>query len=102
MATISRLPCRAVPSPHRRSVRPLRINLDSVRQRAREIDREGSAPRTLLPFNVKPKLDTRTKEQQAFDKAFNRPDCRDAYAGMGLAAVVPLILDSVSEKGCKW
>ena len=79
-----------------------RINLDSVRQRAREIDREGSAPRTLLPFNVKPKLDTRTKEQQAFDKALNRPDCRDAYAGMGLAAVVPLILDSVSEKGCKW
>ena len=79
-----------------------RINLDSVRQRAREIDREGSAPRTLLPFNVKPKLDTRTKEQQAFDKALNRPDCREAYAGMGLAAVVPLILDTVSEKGCKW
>ncbi len=79
-----------------------RIDLDAVRQRAREIDREGAGPRTLLPFNVKPKEDTRTKEQQAFDKALKRPDCHDAYAGMGLAAVVPLIVDSVSEKGCKW
>lgn len=79
-----------------------RIDLDAVRQRAREIGREGAGPRTLLPFNVKPKEDTRTKEQQAFDKALKRTDCRDAYANMGLAAVVPLLLDSVSEKGCKW
>ena len=79
-----------------------RIDLDAVRQRAREIGREGTGPRTLLPFNVKPKEDTRTKEQQAFDKALKRTDCRDAYADMGLAAVLPLILDTVSEKGCKW
>ena len=79
-----------------------RIDLDAVRQRAREIGREGAGPRTVLPFNVKPKEDTRTKEQQAFDKALKRTDCRDAYADMGLAAVVPLLLDSVSEKGCKW
>ncbi len=79
-----------------------RIDLDAVRQRAREIAREGSGPRTLLPFNVRPKLDTRTNEQKAFDKALKRADCRDAYSAMGLAAVVPLLLDSVSEKGCKW
>ena len=79
-----------------------RIDLEAVRQRAREIGREGTGPRTLLPFNVKPKEDTRTKEQQAFDKALKRTDCRDAYADMGLAAVLPLILDTVSEKGCKW
>lgn len=79
-----------------------RIDLDAVRQRAREIDREGSGPRTLLPFNVKPKEEIKTKEQQAFDKALKRADCRDAYASMGLAAVVPLLWDTVSEKGCKW
>ncbi|MEO8103048.1 MAG: hypothetical protein ABI790_10995 [Betaproteobacteria bacterium] len=79
-----------------------RIDLDAVRQRAREIAREDSGPRTLLPFNVRPREDTRNKEQQAFDKALKRPDCRDAYSSMGLAAVVPLLLDSVSEKGCKW
>ena len=93
-------PRSAITSPPGRTAPP--INLDSLRQRVREIDREGSAPRTLLPFNVKPKLDTRTKEQQAFDKALKRTDCRDAYADMGLAAVLPLILDTVSEKGCKW
>ena len=79
-----------------------RIDLDAVRQRAREIGREGSGPRTLLPFNVKPREETRNKEQQAFDKALKRPDCKEAYAGMGLAAVVPLLWDAVSEKGCKW
>ena len=79
-----------------------RIDLDAVRQRAREIDREGSGPRTLLPFIVKPREEFKTKEQQAFDKALKRPDCRDAYSGMGLAAVVPLLWDAVSEKGCKW
>ena len=93
-------PRSAIAPPPGRTAAP--INLDSLRQRVREIDREGSAPRTLLPFNVKPKLDTRTKEQQAFDKALKRTDCREAYADMGLAAVLPLILDTVSEKGCKW
>lgn len=90
-----------VPTPSAAGNAP-RIDLDAVRQRARELAREGSGPRTLLPFNVRPKEDSRTKEQQAFDKALKRPDCRDAYSGMGLAAVVPLLWDSVSEKGCKW
>ena len=91
----------AIAGPALSTGRP-RIDLDAVRQRAREIDREGSGPRTLLPFNVKPKEEIKTKVQQAFDKALKRPDCRDAYAGMGLAAVVPLLWDAVSEKGCKW
>ena len=80
-----------------------RIDLDAIRQRAREIDREGAGgERTLLPFNVRPKQDIKSKEQQAFDKALKRSDCREAYASMGLAAVVPLLWDAVSEKGCKW
>ncbi|MBL8525043.1 MAG: hypothetical protein JNN20_15245 [Betaproteobacteria bacterium] len=84
---------------------PPRIDLDAVRQRARELAGESAGPRTLLPFpTVKPKDDakTRTQTQQAFDKALKRPDCRDVYANMGLAAVVPLVVDAVTEKGCKW
>ncbi len=94
-------PMPRAPSPPATGNAP-RIDLDAVRQRARELAREGSGPRTLLPFNVRPKEEIRKKEQQAFDKALKRPDCRDAYSGMGLAAVVPLLWDSVSEKGCKW
>jgi hypothetical protein len=32
-----------------------------------------------------------------------KPDCRTAYAGMGLLAVVPLVASSVSSNGgCNW
>jgi hypothetical protein len=38
---------------------------------------------------------------QAIERA-RRPDCRGAYAGMGLLAVIPLAKDAVTGKGCKW
>jgi hypothetical protein len=32
-----------------------------------------------------------------------KPDCRDAHAGKGLLAVVPLAVDALrQEGGCKW
>ncbi len=78
------------------------IDLDAVRRRAREISSGGSGPRTVFPFPVAPQQKPKSKEQQAFDKALKKNDCRDAYADMGLAAVVPLVLDAVREGGCKW
>ena len=78
------------------------IDLDAVRRRAREISGGGSGPRTVFPFPVAPQPKPKSKEQQAFDKALKKNDCRDAYADMGLAAVVPLVLDAVREGGCKW
>ncbi len=78
------------------------IDLDAVRRRAREISSGGTGPRTVFPFPVAPQPKTKSKEQQAFDKALKKNDCRDAYADMGLAAVVPLVLDAVREGGCKW
>ncbi len=78
------------------------IDLDAVRRRAREISSGGTGPRTVFPFPVAPQQKPKSKEQQAFDKALKKNDCRDAYADMGLAAVVPLVLDAVREGGCKW
>ena len=77
------------------------IDLDAVRKRARELSGAG-AGRSVFPFPVAPPPKPKSKEQQAFDKALKKNDCRDAYADMGLAAVVPLVLDSVRENGCKW
>lgn len=77
------------------------IDLDAMRRRARDMDR-GSGPRTLFPFPVAPPQKPKTKEQQAFDKALKKNDCRDAYADIGLAAVVPLVIDAVRDGGCKW
>ncbi len=80
-----------------------RLDLDAMRQRARDIAGEGSTGRrTLLPLPIKPKQQHKSKEELAFDKALKRPDCRDAYADMGLAAVIPLVRDSISGTGCKW
>lgn len=76
------------------------IDLDAVRRRAREIG--GSGPRTVFPFPVVPQPVPKTKVQEAFDKALKKNDCRDAYADMGLAAVVPLVLSAVREDGCRW
>ncbi len=42
-----------------------------------------------------------SKLAQELDKA-GREDCRKAYGGAGLLAVVPLLRDAVSGKGCKW
>ncbi len=83
-----------------------RLNLDALRSRAREVGREGvkesAGPRALLPFPALPKEPPKKSIEQAFDKALKRPDCKDAYADMGLAAVVPLVRDAVSNEGCKW
>ena len=37
----------------------------------------------------------------AIDKA-QKPDCRDAYAAMGLLAVVPLVASTAGNGGCRW
>ena len=78
------------------------LDLDAVRRRAREISSGGTGPRTVFPFPGTPPQKPKSKEQQAFDKALMKNDCRDAYADMGLAAVVPLVLSAVREDGCKW
>ncbi|MEO8384748.1 MAG: hypothetical protein ABI583_05870 [Betaproteobacteria bacterium] len=77
------------------------LDLDAIRRRAREIN-SGNGARTVFPFPLAPTPRPKSKEQQAFDKALKKNDCRDAYADMGLAAVVPLVISAVRDDGCKW
>ena len=79
-----------------------RLDLDAVRKRAREMASEGSGRRAILPLPLPPKPEHKTKEAIAFDKALKRPDCRDAYAGMGLLAVAPLLWSAIGDEGCRW
>jgi hypothetical protein len=80
-----------------------KLDLDSLKRQAREAAREGNGPRTLLPFpTISGKPEVKNKVQEAFDKALKRPDCKDAYSSMGLAAVIPLVRDAVKDDGCKW
>ncbi len=43
----------------------------------------------------------KSKLEQSIEETANA-DCRKAYAGAGLLAVIPLALDTARGKGCKW
>lgn len=77
-----------------------RLDLDSLRQRAREITADGNTRNSLF---AGPKLPPKNKEQEIFDKALKEKDCKNAYADMGLLAIAPLIASALAEeRKCKW
>ncbi len=78
-----------------------RIDLDAARATAREVAREGRGNRSLLPFPMPPPPERKTKEQIAIENA-RKPDCRDAYKGLGLLAVIPLLANEIGEGSCRW
>jgi hypothetical protein len=75
-----------------------RLNLELVRPRGGAISAQGS--RGLLSMVPHPP-EGKTKLADDLEKAA-KPDCRTAYGGMGLLAVVPLALDAARDKGCRW
>ena len=77
------------------------LDLDSLRKRAAEITRAGSGNRAVLPFPMPPVAKPKSKLEQAIENA-RKPDCRDAYKDLGLAAVVPLIANEFGEGSCRW
>jgi hypothetical protein len=78
------------------------ITAESLRKRAGEIAREGSGSSGVLNLVPPPPLaDRKDKLAEDIAKAA-KPDCRTAYAGMGLLAVVPLVASTVGNGGCRW
>jgi hypothetical protein len=76
------------------------IDRAASRDRAREIASGRTGTRGVFnPLPVPP--ETKTKEALAIEKAV-RPDCREAYAGLGLLAVPALVANAISDTGCKW
>lgn len=78
-----------------------RIDLDRARASAREVAREGSGNRALLPFPMPPAPRKKSKEELAIENAW-KPECKSAYKDMGLLAVVPLIANEFGEGNCRW
>ena len=78
-----------------------RLNLELPRQRGAELSRQGGGG--LLPLLPRPPElpDKLARDIENSAKA----DCRKAYQGLGLLAVVPLAanaLRSSQDSGCKW
>ena len=78
-----------------------RLNFDTVRQRAREAATEGSGSRGLLPLQIPIPAERKSKLAEELEKAI-KPDCRNAYAGMGLLAIPALVAGAVADVGCRW
>lgn len=88
----------ATPASNAASAAP-RLNLELSRPRGGELSRGSS--RGVLPVLPRPpELDD--KLARDIEKAA-KADCRKAYAGAGLLAVVPLAADALGKAGgCKW
>jgi hypothetical protein len=78
-----------------------RLDLEAMRQRAREITREGTGQRAILPMPMPGKPAQKSKEQLAIEQAW-KPDCKTAYSGMGLLAMIPLMMNAFGEGTCSW
>lgn len=79
------------------------VDLDAARREARRIAREESRNLVSLPAR-KPVTDPnegRHVDDDPLEKA-RRSDCKTAYAGLGLLAVIPLAKDAITGTGCKW
>lgn len=88
----------ATPASNAASVLP-RLNLELARPRGGELAR-GAARGALPVLPRPPELDD--KLARDIEKAA-KADCRKAYAGAGLLAVVPLAADALGKSGgCKW
>ena len=67
-----------------------------------EIAAEGSGSRGVLNMVPPPPVAKKDKLAEDIAKAA-KPDCRTAYAGLGILAVVPLVASSVGNNGgCNW
>lgn len=77
------------------------IDLEAARRKAaREIVDEGAGSRGVFSVPPPPPVERPTKN--AMDKAL-KPDCRTAYANLGLLAVPALMASAVAtDPGCRW
>jgi hypothetical protein len=78
---------------------PPRLNLQLARPRGGELSR-GLGGGVLAVLPRPPEVEDKLGQQIAKTA---KADCRSAYAGAGLLAVVPLVVEAVrKESGCKW
>lgn len=81
--------------------KPRELDLDALKSRAGSLARKGSGQAAVFAFPMPAVPPKKSKLEEALDKA-HKPDCRTAYASMGLAAVVPLVANEFGEGTCKW
>jgi hypothetical protein len=80
------------------------IGTTAIRSAAQAVVREQAEveattrSRFLPPPERAPK---KSRLQQSLEH-HARPDCRQAYSSLGLLAIVPLVADTATDRGCRW
>ena len=80
-----------------------RLDLDAARKKAaHEIVSEDAGSRRIFSIPGPPPVEKKSKAAMAMEKAL-KPDCRTAYAHLGLLAVPALVAGAISDDGnCRW
>jgi Meckel syndrome type 1 protein len=86
-----------LPSPPSAASTPARAPLNLSLPRGEMSARRNPGAIDLIP----PPPERKSKMEQSVEDA-TKKDCRKAYEGMGLLAVIPLAADAARDKGCKW
>jgi len=76
-----------------------RLNLQLPHSRGGEISPLGASGGLFKMLPHPPEHESKLAEDI---KKAARPDCRTAYGGLGLLAVVPLAADAIRKSGCRW
>jgi hypothetical protein len=82
--------------------KPAGLDVEATRTLARNLHRMPAAtkPGRAIDLSV-PKPDAESSLGRAIGKAA-QPDCRVAYAGLGLLGLPFLLFDTVTDTGCRW
>jgi len=77
------------------------INLEALRTAARENER-GRERSPIEKHRDELRRDQhRDRAAEAIARTA-RADCRSAHANLGILALIPIVIDTVRDKGCKW
>lgn len=82
-----------------------RLDMDSLRAAARQVDSDRT-PTAMGGWREAEQL--RNVEDTALSRGIQRakrPDCQTKYSGgtsLNLLALIPLAIETVTDKGCKW
>lgn len=95
---------RAQQPPAREASQPLFITRQSIQSAVDAVlaEQQRGRPPALPPGLAPPAKPAATSALQRSLEANAPPDCRHAYAGFGLLAVLPLVHDAVTGRGCSW
>lgn len=95
-------PVTAAPLPEQPDAKPSTFDPAAARASALAFDK---AERLGRGGGHRPRQEIKRTRDEKLGEAIDRSrpaDCRSAYAGLGVLAVIPLAVDAVREGGCKW